>query len=247
MENKVEQKNSGKNINLNHKNQKATDTFANKKGGQSNNKNVIQKSIQVNKGNNIKRNSIDDVPIRKQIPREEKRDTTGDTKIFKAITKEDIEREKKLNAIKKENSSDNNVIKFESAKVNQQKNNMNIQNARISVKSNNFVQSNIINKSDLNNKKNDFQQDNKLKSEKNVAIQHDKAHKNEEKKAMIQQDYNKKMEKQESKKYNDYENNKKEKSKVLLIMLLVIIIMLLLTVIFSTVFGLININKRRSN
>ena len=252
MENKVEQKNSGKNINLNHKNQKATDTFANKKSGQSNNKNGIQKNIQVNKGNNIKRNSIDDVPIRKQIPREEKRDTTGDTKIFKAITKEDIEREKKLNAIKKENSSINNVIKFESAKVKQQKNNMpinknsnNIQNARISVKSNNFVQSNIINKSDLNNKKNDFQQDNKLKSEKNVAIQHDKAHKNEEKKAMIQQDYNKKIEKQESKKYNDYENNKKEKSKVLLIMLLVIIIMLLLTVIFSTVFGLININSNK--
>ena len=260
MENKVEQKNSGKNINLNHKNQKTMDNLANKKSGQSNNKNGIQKNIQVNKGNSVKRNISEDIPVRKQIPREEKRDTTGDTKIFKAITREDIEREKKLNSIKKENIreeniSTNNVIKFESAKGHLQNNNKpkkkssnNVGNDKISVKSNNYVQSNILNKSDLNNNKNNYiQQDSKLQREKKVSIQPEIVRKSDVKSVNTKPDYNKKIEKQEKKRYNDYKNNSKnntkDKSKLLLITLLAIIIMLLITVIFSTVFGLVNMNS----
>ena len=58
--------------------------------------------IEENKKRN-KNNNVENVTAKvKKI--EEKRDTTGDTKIFQPITKDDIEREKRKQQIQKENN-----------------------------------------------------------------------------------------------------------------------------------------------
>ena len=61
-----------------------------------------------NGNNDIKKtakreNNNEDVPSRKPKNKVEERDTTGDTKVFQVIRKEDIEREKRKQAIKQEN------------------------------------------------------------------------------------------------------------------------------------------------
>ena len=179
------------------------------------------------------------------MEKEEKRDTSGDTKVFQIIRREDIEREKKRQAIEKENqkskvSSNENIVK-------------------------NQILSNKVKKDTISDKEIMSEESKTKKSEnKSANVQVKVVEKTQMKTTANPQKmpitkYNNYQEKNKIEKLNNYQDkqtnknqdkkteqksteNKKQKA---LKVILLIIILILIMIIISTVFGVINMNSNK--
>ena len=214
-----------------------------------------------NEGQKIKDNKekINQQKTSKTTTNEEKRDTSGDTKVFQIIRREDIEREKRRQAIeaekrKKENDAAkvrqvNDDVKIkqvnEEAKIRQAKQAERIKqiNKKIKTGQGNF-KGNQINK---------VARENQIKKEEkiNQSVETSKKIQAINKENVKQNNIN--NDQAASNSIKNINNNKNvadsnagnvKKHNALRIVLLVIILMLIATI-FSTIFGVINLNSNR--
>lgn len=175
---------------------------------------------------NIK-NDKNDVPVKRKNNEVEERDTSGDTKVFQIIRKEDIEREKRKQAINKENL-DNNKLKKENSSY-----------LKAQVDVNKIVNNNK--PKVLPEKDKPIAQKQLNNSKKNVAIEKENDNIKEDKSNNLQPV--KQNSKPQINNYEEKKNNKESKKSGMLIALLILIFILLFLVIGSTIFGLINMSS----
>lgn len=179
--------------------------------------------------------SQEDVPSRKPKNNVEKRDTTGDTKIFQIVRKEDIEREKRKQAIQNEN-----IVKKQNKVTTS--NNLNSQVVKSMQRDINHISQPI-------EKNKNIQQNSKtaVSNEKQLTSVLDNK-KQKPKLNDYQQNNNNNIE------LNNYQNNnhpnnnskkQKQNKKGLLVTLLIVVVIVLAITIISTIFGLLNANSNK--
>ena len=209
---------------------------------------------------NIK-NENNDVPVKRTNNAVEERDTTGDTKVFQIIRKEDIEREKRKQAINKENSEKfkKEVPSYLKAQVDVSKvvEKSAEQNRQTTIKkdtenANKIKQDSLNSKQSANKKvieKNNQQGINNQVLEKsnqqNINQKIVEKNKQENKTALVVNNQNKSLTPNNNQSKINSDNNKKKSNNGLLITLLLIIFILLFLIIGSTIFGLINMNSNK--
>ena len=161
------------------------------------------------------------------------RDTTGDTKVFQVIRKEDIEREKRKQAIKAENATersndiatkfkDANMIKDNKTETNSSKTKNTSENCKTAISPKVDGSSKV--NSQISNKEKQYL----VVKDDNKAI---KPVKPKEQKDNIKTDTN--------------QASVKNKSKKNLVLILFILVIMLILIILSTIFGVININSNK--
>lgn len=193
-------------------------------------------------GNNKKIISDDAKDIKKK---EENRDTSGDTKVFQIIRREDIEREKRRQAIQKENSNKN--ITNNKENVLSKKNNSIDMEKQVTPKpnkiKNQILQSGVEEEEVVQSEKSS----NKA-LETNKVLEKDPSKYNnyqEKNTNVILNDYQNNQSKKEKKKKENNTDNTDQKSGRALKAFLIIIIIALIMLIISTAFGVINLNSEK--
>lgn len=193
---------------------------------------------------------------------EEKRDTSGDTKVFQVIRREDIEREKKRQAIEKENINKNkneNEIKNKKENITHNQNGSNkvkentakTVNEKASVKAPVTsqktavkVQPKIPQGKPMENTKPNVSPKVQPKIQANeTTVVKQKAQQTIQTNSQVK--YNNYEQKNKNEKLNDYQSNSKNKNQTFLKAILLIIIFILIAIIISTIFGVVNLNNNK--
>lgn len=193
---------------------------------------------------------------------EEKRDTSGDTKVFQVIRREDIEREKKRQAIEKENIKKNkneNEIKNKKENITHNQNGSNkvkentakTVNEKASVKVPVTTQKTVVKvqpkipqgKQMENTKPNVSPKvQPKIQSNETTVVKQ-KTQQTIQTNSQVK--YNNYEQKNKNEKLNDYQSNSKNKNQTFLKAILLIIIFILIAIIISTIFGVVNLNNNK--
>lgn len=193
---------------------------------------------------------------------EEKRDTSGDTKVFQVIRREDIEREKKRQAIEKENIKKN---KNENEIKNKKENITHNQNGSNKVKENTAktvnekasvkvpvttqktavkVQPKIPQGKPMENTKPNVSPKVQPKIQSNeTTVVKQKTQQTIQTNSQVK--YNNYEQKNKNEKLNDYQSNSKNKNQTFLKAILLIIIFILIAIIILTIFGVVNLNNNK--